>query len=77
MKVRVRLELTFSKFRINDEKESLIELPAGAKVREVLRYFHIPETEPAVIIKNARVVNLDDTLSPEDVLVILPPLEGG
>ncbi|MEW5897610.1 MAG: MoaD/ThiS family protein [Bacillota bacterium] len=77
MRIKVRLELSFSKYRLNNEKEILIELPEGSKAKEVLLYFGVPETEPMVIIKNGKVVNLDDPLRPEDALIIFPPLEGG
>lgn len=77
MKVKVRLELTMSKYRREGERECFAELAAGARVRDLLEYFHIPETEPVLVVKNGRTAGHGDVLNPSDELIILPLLEGG
>jgi sulfur carrier protein ThiS len=77
MRVKVSLELTLSKYRLNGQRECFIQLPGSARVKDVLHHFHIPGSEPLIIVKNGRGAKAGDYLNDGDELIILPLMEGG
>jgi molybdopterin converting factor small subunit len=54
-----------------------VELPDGATVRDLLRRLRIPDEVPRLLLVNGRDVDPAVSLSPGDVVDVLPPLVGG
>lgn len=67
----------FANLRETREKESVMEVPEGISVEEVVRLLEIPVEEAAIIMINGRGKKLDAILKDNDVLALFPPVGGG
>ena len=54
-----------------------LEVPEGATVEFVLNFLDVPEDLKKILLVNGRHVTENRVLSPGDVLVFYPVLEGG
>lgn len=54
-----------------------LQLPDGASVDDLLTKLKIPLTEQRTILVNGRRVNEDALVEPDDVVVLMSPIEGG
>lgn len=72
--VEVRLFATFRQGRFD---KRVLDLPAGTRLREVVRDLRIPEHDISLPLVNGRYVALDRELQPHDVVSLFPAVGGG
>lgn len=63
--------------RINRCKKELREYPEGSSVQTVIDDLQIPVQLLGIILINGIHAKADDTLQNDDILMLLPLLEGG
>jgi len=74
MEVEVRL---FALFRVGRFKKRTMDLPEGARLRNVLEELDIPEEQVSLPLVNGRYSKLDRPLSAKDVVSVFPAVGGG
>lgn len=74
MKVTVKL---FASLRVNNEKESVLDIPEGATPRYIIDQLNISEEDATIIMINGRSKDLDTSLCQGDIVSIFPPVGGG
>ena len=74
MEIEVRL---FAGLRAGRFKRRKLDLPGGARLRDVLGQLEIPEQEVSLPLVNGRYSKLDRPLSAGDVLSVFPAVGGG
>lgn len=72
--IKVRL---FAALRKNRNKESVINLPQGSTIKDIIINLNIPESEAAILLVNGKRANLEDCLKDNDVVAIFPAVGGG
>ena len=79
MKIEVQLFATLQPYLPQgaDGDRTSLELPAGSTVAQVQAALHIPADLPCLTVVNGHDAELDQVLSPGDVLAMFPPLAGG
>jgi molybdopterin converting factor small subunit len=74
MEVEIRLFATLRQGRFRARK---LDLPEGTAVGEVLRQLAIEPQDVAILLLDGRHVSDRDTLQPDGVLALFPPVAGG
>lgn len=74
MEIEVRLFAGLRTGRFNRRK---VQLPDGARLREVLRLLEIPEEEVSLPLINGRYSEMDAPINQADVLSVFPAVGGG
>ena len=78
MKVEVRLFATLASFLPPDRRgSSLLEVPEGSRVGDVVTLLRIPDALPRMVLVNGDDAPVDRRLADGDVLDMFPPLSGG
>jgi sulfur carrier protein ThiS len=79
MKLRVRLYGTLSQQVPNYQHSQGIEVevPDGARVKDLLARLAISESQGAVVVMDGRLLKADDTVRGGAPLHVLQPLSGG
>jgi sulfur carrier protein ThiS len=73
----VKLLLTFKDRAPQEKQPFTLELPSGATLFDALAALDIKPEESKVALINGRVTKAEQKLSPDDLLTVFPPLEGG
>ncbi len=79
MKLRVKLYGTLSK-QFPDYQHSRgieVEIPDGARVKNLLALLEIPASQGAVVAMEGRILKADDTIRGGDAVHVFQPLSGG
>lgn len=74
MTIKVRL---FATLRDGRDKEVMVEGTDGMTCQDIIDQLAISEEDVSILLVNGRDAKLDDSLSPEDVVSIFPPVGGG
>lgn len=74
MKITVKL---FANLRINNEKETVLDMPEGTTPMDIIQKLNISEKDATIIMINGRSKELDTTLYEGDIVSIFPPVGGG
>ncbi|HCX65406.1 MAG TPA: molybdopterin synthase sulfur carrier subunit [Eubacteriaceae bacterium] len=74
MEITVKL---FATLRENRGKVLSMEVAENTSIRKVIEELKIAEEDVAILLKNGRDAQLEDSLKEEDVLSIFPPVGGG
>ena len=74
MVIKVRLFATLRKGR---DKEMKVEGAENMTCRDIIRELSIPEEDVSILLVNGRDAQMDDSLKPDDVVSIFPPVGGG
>ena len=61
----------------SDDRSSLMDLPEGFKVKDVLERLSLPADLPKIIFLNGAKVGEEEGLTDGDRLSIFPPMVGG
>lgn len=79
MKLEISLYATLSQYlpRVAQNRRAVIDVEAGAKVREVMTQLGIPQDHPNILLVNGRQALADTVLKDGETLAIFPPLAGG
>ena len=79
MKVEVKLFANFREYLPPDSKQytCTLEIAEGMTIGEVLKRFHIPESEPLIALVNGIYRRTEEPLHSGDVLSVFPPVAGG
>ena len=78
MRVEVRLFATLASFLPLDRRgSSLLEVPEGSRVSDVVTLLRIPDALPRMVLVNGDDAPVDRKLADGDVLDMFPPLAGG
>jgi molybdopterin converting factor small subunit len=77
VQVEVRLYATLKEYAPERKQLLMVDLPRGAKIRELLERIGIPEDEEIVILVGGRPANRETVLGDEDRVVMFPPVAGG
>jgi molybdopterin converting factor small subunit len=72
--VNVRLFATLREGRFS---QSLISIPLGITIQELLKKISLPESEVALILVNACHASLQTVLQQDDIISLFPPIGGG
>ena len=74
--VTIKLFSTLRQYSRGGKEFSLPWHP-GMQAQEVLNILKIPDTVERVILVNGRYSKSDKKLSPDDIVVLFPPMAGG
>ncbi len=79
MKVRVRLFGHLKNYRPDDSRETVIDLPAGSQLDDLVDELAIPreELQFSLLLVNGNQADLDRTLQEEDLVSFATVAEGG
>lgn len=80
MKIRLRLYASFEEKMpevTGEDGSTILELPEGTIIRDILDRFEIPYEEAYVILLNGRHAKKEDSLSEGVELCIFPAVVGG
>jgi len=77
MRVELRFYAGLRDYLPDDDGPAEIDLPDGARVRDVIERFGIPRDKPRILLVNGRHAALDTVLRDGDLLVLFPPVAGG
>jgi sulfur carrier protein ThiS len=79
MKVRVKLFGTLRQHfpGYNPEQGIDVEIPDGARVRDILAHLEISESQGGIVAVRGRIMNADDKLGEWDSMHIFQPVFGG
>jgi molybdopterin converting factor small subunit len=56
---------------------TLVDVPPGTRVEDLLRSLGIPSAMPRIVLVNGHDADEDRLLQPDDVVSAFPPLAGG
>lgn len=74
MKVEVRL---FATFRYNRNKKEILDVNDETRVKEIVQYLNIDESEIAILLVNGRDGDIEQKLYDGDTISLFPPVGGG
>lgn len=79
MTIEVRLFATLAQYLPSGSGHgsALLNVAAKVTVGDVMRSLGIPEAMPRIVLVNGQDGDVDDPLSPGDVVTVFPPLAGG
>ena len=79
MRVEVHLFATLARFLPPESREGrvVLDVPDGARAREVIQRLGIPPEFERVLLVNGHEADADAVLRADDVLTLFPPLAGG
>jgi sulfur-carrier protein len=79
VKVEVRLFATLTEYLPPGSRDgsATLEVPDGSSAREVTQRLGIPSNLERVVLVNGRDADPDRPLSPQDIVMLFPPLVGG
>lgn len=79
MKIEVQLFATLAQYQpaVDASGRSVIDVPGGATVVDVLRALAVPDGLPKIILVNGHEADDSAHLAPNDVVTVFPPLAGG
>jgi molybdopterin converting factor small subunit len=79
MKVQLKLFATFRPYLPpgTQGNSTMVEIPAGERVRDLLARFDVPEKESMMLLVNGRGAGLDQALEDNDVVAVFPAMAGG
>ena len=77
MKVEVNLYANLRQYSPAKEASFTLKLASGSTVGNLISTLKIPPNVKMVILINGRHADADTPLSPEDKIILFPPMEGG
>ncbi|HJU86458.1 MAG TPA: MoaD/ThiS family protein [Gemmatimonadota bacterium] len=79
MKIEVQLFATLAQYLPpeRDTGRAVLEVPADARVADVLASLGVPAALPRIVLVNGHEADEDRILRPDDVVAAFPPLAGG
>ena len=79
MKVEVQLFATLAQYLPagRTSERTLVDVPAGASVADLLVVLGVPPAMPRIVLVNGHDAPEDHQLQPDDVVAAFPPLAGG
>ncbi len=77
MKVTVKLYNSMRRYAPGSSSNFRLELPPGACVKDLMAQLSIPPQVQCAVFVNETKAKEDTILSPEDIIVIFSPAEGG
>lgn len=75
MKIEVQLFATLAQYL--PDGRAIVEVPARARVADVLASLGVPAAMPRIVLVNGHDAEDDRVLEPDDVIAAFPPLAGG
>ena len=77
MKVEVNLYANLRQYSPANEASFTLKLASGSTVGNLISTLKIPPNVKMVILINGRHADANTQLSPEDKIILFPPMEGG
>jgi molybdopterin converting factor small subunit len=77
MKVQVNMYANLRQYSPANETSFTLKLACGSTVGKLINTLKIPQNIKMVILINGRRADADTPLSPEDKIILFPPMEGG
>jgi molybdopterin converting factor small subunit len=79
VKVEVQLFATLAQYLPagRPAERTLLDVPAGTRVTDLLSHLGIPAAMPRIVLVNGHDADDDRVLQPDDVVSAFPPLAGG
>jgi sulfur carrier protein ThiS len=77
MRIKVKSFATMRRYTARLQPAGVLELPEGARVKEVLDQLEVPPEQPLIILVNGRPAEASRILTEDDLMAFFPPLEGG
>ena len=77
MKVQINMYANLRQYSPAKEASFTLKLASGSTVSHLINTLKIPPNVKTVILINGRRANADTPLSPEDKIILFPPMEGG
>jgi molybdopterin converting factor small subunit len=77
MKVQVNMYANLRKYSPANEASFTLQLACGSTVGNLINTLKIPQSVKMVILINGRRADANTHLSPEDKIILFPPMEGG
>ena len=77
MRVQVNLYANLRQYSPAKEASFTLKLASGSTVGNLISTLRIPPNVKIVILINGRHAGADTPLSPEDKIILYPPMEGG
>ena len=79
MKVEVQLFATLAQYlpAAHTNDRTLVDVPAGARVADLLVALGVPAAMPRIVLVNGHDAPEDHVLQPDDIVAAFPPLAGG
>ncbi|UCE50877.1 MAG: MoaD/ThiS family protein [Desulfobacterales bacterium] len=77
MKVQVNMYANLRQYSPANEASFTLQLACGSTVGNLINTLKIPQSVKMVILINGRRADANTHLSPEDKIILFPPMEGG